>query len=291
MALLENYQKKIVDDLQRLKLYQLMKKPEYESARQHFIEDVNNLIATDKDNFESALLSILNDTSEYLNLEETDIKLMCAFIYGKRHFRAMIYHLCYDFGLLRREVSELLKDELTRLYHSIDEYRRFDIWTYSDLIEYIYSNELIPEESKMSLRNAISFSDIQNCDDLRVFLTLNANNPKVSRYKNAVNALDQIAVIQNMGLMDWHIFVDLTTIRRISRLLKRYGFEDAVKIFDEYIEIIAAVKKEIRSPNDTEKEEIQRLSDDFLSCLDLDAIEIISRKIAKSIERTFLSAK
>ena len=67
-------------------------------------------------------------------------------------------------------------------------------------------------------------------------------------------------------------------------MLLKHGFNDEVLEFDNFVRIITPIKKEKRQPKDSEIEDIQKISDVFLSKLRLDVIDVISLKIADSLK-------
>ena len=281
MDLLENYQKRIVDGIQKINYIEMYDKTRFEDAKLRFSEEIKTLIALDKKVFESAVLSLLNDTVEYLNLDETAIKLECVGIYGKRNFRINVYRLCYDFGILNREATDILKKELKQLYQSKDEYTKDDILHYSLLIYDIYNNNLISQEDKESLKDAITLNDINTFNDLSLYFELNPN----SRFNKTIQALDNIALIQNMGLVYWGKIANLNDINNVKKVLLKYGFDDdVIKCLDDYLTTITPIKKEKRIPYESEIEEMEQINDTFLTLLDIDAIDTITLKIVQSLK-------
>lgn len=282
----ELYQRKIVDTIQSFEYFKLIHssdKQGIESAYQHCIDEIDNIIKFDKATFQLAIISLLSDKSEYLKLEEVEIKLECAGIFGRRNFRIKIYELCYYFGILIREATIFLKNELIQLYQSNDEQTMIDTLSYSKLIVDIYDCELIPKDSKEMLRNIVTCKDIKTFEDLRIFLMLNSSNFTTPLYTRLISTLENIAVIQNTGLMYWSFNADLKTINDVRKTLLKYGFNDATLDFDDFLRIITPIKKENRQPKDFEIEAIQRASDTFLSKIGVDVINVISLSIAQSL--------
>lgn len=288
--MIEKYQKAIVDTVQEFeyfkRLHSSIDTAELNSAYQHFIDEIDNMIKLDINAFELAVLSLLNDTSEYLKLENVEIKLECAGIYGRRHFRTKIYRICYYFGVLIQKATEFLGNELIQLYQSNDTYTKLDIYSYCDLIRYIYEEHLITEKSKIMLKNIMPCEKIKTFEDLKVFLLTNSDTIKISRCMSLISTLENIAEIQNDGLVYWSFSTDLKTINDVRKMLLKHGFNDAVLEFDKFVIIITPIKKEKRQPKDSEIEDIQKISDIFLSKLELDAIDVISLKIADSLNKT-----
>lgn len=286
MVLSQEYQKKIIDAIQSFEYFKRLNYNEEEiiQAKCLFLKEIESMIAEDKVSFVSAVLSFLNDTSEYLKNEEITIRLECAGIYGRRDFRIRIYEICYHFEILTFEATNALRNELIRLYQSNDSYKELDVYSYSNLISEIFEKTSISEEDKIMLKNTVSTEDVRTYEDLKIFLLLNSFNPQISHKRRLLDILAQIAVIQNTGLKHWSLNAGLTSINDVRKLLWKYGYSEAAAFFDDFINIITPVKKEKRALKDSELEEIDRISDAILSHLNIKAIDEISFKIAASFK-------
>ena len=282
--MIRHYENKLVDSIQRYKYITTLNNFDVEKraeAQRFFDDEINSLIQADKQVFEEALLSILKDTCEYLGKEDTQIKLECAGIYGKRHFRTWIYKICYRYDVLISESTSILKSELKNLFSSNDLYTKLDIASYTNLILDIFEEN--KKELTNALKNFIRCEDITTFTDLQLYLTINQGNKKVAKYYKLLDSIREVAVIQNMGFAHWAESTRLNKIKNTLQLIEKYGFPSLKPYLSELLDLIICAKSSGQSLINYDNEKIDKIERFVFSTITPDALDIISSNIAKCI--------
>ena len=249
------------------------------SAYESFMDEIRLLRKSNEQIFEDALISILMDDCEYLTLEHTQIILECSGIYGNRHFKSLVYDLCFLLGIFNEKIVYLLREELTNLSNSNDQYTKFDTWSYSDLVSQVLTDERYRYEIKEAIRECINYSKVQTFTDLKIFFALNSKNKKVDRNKRLISNLNHISIFQNSGFLCWIQEANISDIKETANMIVKFGFPALKPTLKRLIDITECIQ--INGCDITEKDclEIDQIQNIVFDTIGVNAVDELSTNI------------
>lgn len=258
-----------------------IKENSYKAA---FLKDITALFDSGKEDFVKAIHLFLVDQSDFLDEEQTNIKLECVNIYGKRRFRLIIYDICFALGIETELAVSLFLKDLNSICRSEDSRTIFDDAPFRSFISERIENN-VDSKVKVMLQNKFSDeSTIRTAAELELYIAINGDSKDVRSKKQLLDTLYRIGALQNEGLAFWCQESNDKEIKRTFSLLNKHFSNKYDTVYSELSELLTSktAPSGQRLFNDDDFQKIEKLDEKLFELMDDNVEELIICKTFKT---------